>query len=285
MKKIGYLGPAGTFCHEATVRYLNSEIGVELIDYSNIPALAAAIGNRALDEGVVPVENSWEGTVNLTLDSLSAEANTAIKGEVVLPIRHYLLAADSVDAGSIKKVLSHPQALAQCRCYLDKNLPGVELEPANSTAEAARLVAGRRDWAAIGSQRAARAYGLQVIGSEIQDGEVNETRFVVLSQTDGDYTGRDKTSLLFSAAHRPGSLYEILAEFAGRGINLSKIESRPAKRKLGEYIFFVDIEGHRTEPEIWAAIEAARQRTGWLRVLGSYPRFEGVVEQVEIGIE
>ncbi|NPV26541.1 MAG: prephenate dehydratase [Firmicutes bacterium] len=281
IKRIGFLGPAGTFSHEATEQYLltslssSNHAGIRLLDYPTIPSLVAAIGDRTLDEAVLPVENSWEGTVNLALDSLAAEVNTWIKAEVIVPVHHHLLAGEPIAVTDIVKVVSHPQALAQCRRFLAQHLPHADWVSANSTAEAAKLVTGKRGWAAIGSKRAAEFHHLLIIASNIQDCDVNETRFVVLAQSDSEFTGNDKTSLLFSAAHRPGSLYEILAEFARRGINLCKIESRPAKRRLGEYVFFVDVEGHRVEPAVAEAIEAIRARTGFLRVLGSYPRFGG----------
>lgn len=280
MVNIGYLGPAGTFSHEAAEYYLSSgmasgiQADVSLHERSTISSLVAAVSNRTLDECVLPVENSWEGAVNLALDSLMNQPNIWIKGELIIPIQHCLLAAQPLSINEIVKVVSHPQALAQCRGFLEKIIPQEQWLPTNSTAEAAKLVTSNPGWVAIGSKRAAEVYQLCPIVSNIQDGNVNETRFVILSLSDSEITGNDKTSLIFSVPHRPGSLYHILAEFAQRDINLCKIESRPAKTRLGEYFFFVDIEGHRNETNVGEAIQSILKLTGTMRVLGSYPRFD-----------
>lgn len=271
--KLGCLGPSGTFCEEAALSY-QYKIGslFEIVFFSSIREVIAAVNEGRADEAVVPLENSIEGTVNTTVDVLSHEVEVKLRGEIILPVEHCLLAKPGTSLEKVLAVVSHPQALAQCEKYIAGRFPDASLMPANSTAEAARMVSSSAsDWAAIGSRRAAEVYGLFVLAANISDVACNRTRFVVLGSADAPPTGRDKTSLVFALAHRPGSLLSALTVLAGHGLNLTKIESRPSKRSLGEYWFFVDFEGHRLDPPVSSALEELQGHTFWYKVLGSYP--------------
>ena len=272
--RLAFLGPRGTFTEEAALR---DAPDAQLLPCPGIDAVAAAVEAGEADEGVVPIENSIEGSVNLTLDLLIHDSSLRIAREVVLPIEHCLLAAPGTALEAVEVVYSHPQALAQCRRYLERHLPRARPEAALSTAAAVEEL--RRSpvpAAAIGTRRAAGLYGAQVLAHGIQDQPNNVTRFVVLAREDHPPTGRDRTSLCF-AFHddRPGLLYHALGEFAGRGINLSKIESRPSKQRLGRYVFLIDLEGHRQDPLVAEALEGLRRQVATLKVFGSYPRWQG----------
>jgi prephenate dehydratase len=245
------------------------------VPYGDIPALIRSVSDGHITCAVVPAENSVEGSVNVTLDLLLSEEGLLITGEVVLPVMHHLLARQGLR--SFKKILSHPHALAQCRGFIDRRFPTAVKEATASTAEAARLVSACGEpWAAIGTEEAAAHYGLEVVIRAVQDYADNETRFVVIGTQPVPPTGRDKTSLAFSLVHdRPGALHGALGEFADRGINLTKIESRPARRSIGYYVFFADCEGHREDELLAAAIEAVKRRSTYFKILGSYPRWEG----------
>lgn len=281
-RKIGYLGPAGTFTEEALIKYTGSDCS-ERVACGTINAVFRGVKDGSLDLGLVPFENSTEGSVHLTLDLLAGECDLKISGEIIMPISQHLIARAGASAGRVARVLSHPQALAQCRRYLEKNLPGIEVENMASTVEAIRAVAETQEpWAAIGNARAAEMHGLAVIASDIQDCRENRTRFVVISREDAPVAGEsDKTSILFTITDRPGGLYEILKEFALRNINLTRIESRPAKRNLGDYVFFVDLEGHREDPQVRACLEAVRNQAATFRILGSYPADAATVQEVK----
>lgn len=287
LERVGYLGPRGTFTEEAAARFfrVRAEIdanpggkdeAVELVPYRTIPELLADVQAGRLDKGVVPIENSIEGSVAVTLDVLVHEVDLQINGEVVLPIRHHLIAKPGVALNEIQEVLSHPQALAQCRRNLERLLPGVLQSAATSTAEAAKLVkASDRPIAALGTRLAARLNGLDVLWEDMQDLEDNATRFVVVGRELSPPTGRDKTSIVFAfAVDRPGNLYRALKAFADRNINLTKLESRPAKRSLGDYIFFVDMEGHLDDGPIQQALQQVQQECAFFKVLGAYPRVD-----------
>lgn len=270
MKKIGYLGPPGTFSQAAAVKYTGGI--AELICYSSLSGVMAAVEAGEVHEGVVPLENSTEGSVVQTLDLLAHRYHIKIRGEIVLSVAHQLLARPGVVLESISRIMSHPQALAQCRGFLEKYLPGVELVETASTAEAAMLVAASDlPWGSVGNGKAARSHGLEVIRQNIQDCPENATRFAVLGRDDRPQGPDSKTSLIVTAAHRPGSLYAVLREFTLREINLTRIESRPAKKSLGDYLFFIDLEGHRMQPEVREAINKVRSRAVDVKVLGSYP--------------
>lgn len=280
MERVGYLGPRGTFTEEAAARFCVSKSqgqnGPELIPYRTIPEVLIDVQAGRLDQGVVPIENSIEGSVAVTLDVLVHEVDLRIHGEVVLPIRHHLIAKPGVALSEIQEVLSHPQALAQCRRNLDRLLPGVLQSAATSTAEAAKLVKeSDRPIAALGTRLAAQLNGLEVVREDMQDLEDNATRFVVVGRGLSAPTGRDKTSVVFAfAADRPGNLYRALKAFADRNINLTKLESRPAKRSLGDYIFFVDMEGHVNDEPIQQALQQVQEECAFFKVLGAYPRVD-----------
>lgn len=265
---------------------------VQMVPYRGIPELLTAVHRGGVDVGVVPAENSIEGTVVVTLDMLVHEVDLFIIGEVIIPVRHHLLTrndgrhdADEL-LGTIRVVVSHPQALAQCRRYLQTHLPDAEVRPTLSTAAAAQQVGDSTQpgMAAIGTELCAELYGLTAVAKDIQDVSDNATRFFVVTSRDrvttpggagpiGIPTGRDKTSIVFGfALDQPGNLYGALGEFANRSINLSKLESRPAKHALGHYLFFADLDGHAGDAAVADALHALAGRCAYFKVLGSYPR-------------
>lgn len=275
--QLAYLGPEGTYSEEAARRYVARRANgtpYELVAVRTIPELLYAVDRGEHDLGIVPVENSIEGSVGLTLDVLVHEVDLRIVAEEVLPIRHRLLTRPGVPIERVTKVVSHPQALGQCRRSLTRLLPHAAPVPVSSTAEAARMVAETAEpWAAIGTELAARLYGLVVAADEVQDVHENMTRFIVVGKGQHPRTGCDKTSIVFAFKEdRPGNLYRALREFAERNINLTKLESRPAKRSLGDYIFFVDMEGHVEDADVAAALGALEKMCAFFRLLGSYPR-------------
>jgi chorismate mutase/prephenate dehydratase len=220
--------------------------------------------------GVVPVENSTEGVVTHTLD-MFVDSSLQICSEIILDIHHDLLSRTG-RLEDIRKVYSHPQPLAQCRNWLEEHLPGVPVVDVASTAVAAQIVSDDYAAAAIASELAAAMYDLKVVRSRIEDQVNNVTRFLVISKKTAEPSGNDKTSIMFSVRDEPGILYRMLEPFARRGVNLSKIESRPVKTKAWEYIFFLDMIGHIDDPQVTAAIEDLRQFCQFLKVLGSYPK-------------
>jgi prephenate dehydratase len=221
----------------------------------------------------VPIENSIEGSVTVALDMLIAEGAPMIVGETVLAVRHHLVARPGTRLSDIERVVSIPQAAAQCRTWLRERLPGAQVFPAVSTAAAVAACVHSDRLAAIGTEAAAQLYGMEIIAADIQDVADNTTRFVALGSSPAPRTGRDRTSIVFSfAADVPGSLVAALMPFANRGINLSKVESRPTKSALGRYYFLIDCEGHIEDPPLAAALDEVARITVGLRVLGSYPR-------------
>jgi prephenate dehydratase len=278
MRRLAYLGPPGTFTEEALLSAPEAA-DAEPVPLQTVPDVIAAVTSGAVDGGVVPIENSIEGSVNVTLDTLAfGSPGVTIQRELVLPVRHALLARAGVRLEEIVVVVSHPHATAQCRQYLADHLPNAEVRAANSTAEAAQIVSERgpiEPWAAIGTQLAASLYGLVVAAPDIEDRRENSTRFVLVGREPAPLTGDDKTSLVcFIEKDRPGALLAILHEFSDRGINLTKLESRPTKERLGEYCFFIDIEGHVDEPNVGHAIAGLRTKILDVKVMGSYPRAE-----------
>ncbi len=271
--KVAYFGPAGTFTEAAALKYTPQ---AQLIPYPSILAVAEAVSSGQADEGVVPIENSLEGSVNDTLDLLVHGTALLICHELVLPIEHCLLVRPGTGETDIRVIYSHPQALGQCRAYINRRFPNATVVPAMSTAAAAeRLQHEAVGAAAIGTVRAAELYGMTVLDRGIQDNPSNVTRFVVLAHKDSPPTGRDKTSLCFSFSDdRPGLLYAALGEFASRNINLLKVESRPTKQSLGQYVFLLDLAGHRQDQKIQKALEALHEHADVLKVFGSYPRYE-----------
>ena len=277
-RRLAYLGPPGTFTEEALLSAPEAA-DAEPVPLQTVPDVIAAVASGTVDGGVVPIENSIEGSVNVTLDTLAfGSPGVMIQRELVLPVRHALLARAGVRVEEISVVVSHPHATAQCRQYLADHLPQAEVRAANSTAEAAQIVSERgpiEPWAAIGTQLAASLYGLVVAAPDIEDRRENSTRFVLVGREAAPQTGNDKTSVVcFIEKDRPGALLAILHEFSDRGINLTKLESRPTKERLGEYCFFIDIEGHVDEPNVGHAIAGLRTKILDVKVMGSYPRAE-----------
>lgn len=270
--RVAYLGPPGTFSEEAVGR-CDLARGAEHVAYPSFADAYEAVAKGEVDAALLPIENSIEGTVTATLDLLVHRPGLRIRREVLLPVEQQLMAVRGTQLKDVKKVLSHPQPLGQCAGFLRERLRGVPLDTTSSTAEAARLVAERKEGAAIGPRAAAERYGLEIIAENVQDADVNTTRFVLVAREDEAPTGRDKTSIAFTLDRdRPGGLYEIMGELAKRQINLSRIESRPMKQALGHYVFYIDFEGHRAEPRAAEALLGVLQRVHALHLLGSYPR-------------
>jgi len=271
MTRVAYMGPEGSFSEEAA--RLSFPNNAELVGFPDIPAVISALGHNLVDAAVVPIENSIEGSVNVTLDQLiHDEAPPPIVAELNIQVRHHLIARPGTGLSDIERVVSIPIAVAQCRKFMLEQLPQVQLLPALSTSAAVQSLVHSVRIAAIGNQRAAQLYGMEVIAPDIQDGDDNTTRFVVLGGQPAASTGRDKTSICCSIAEdRPGSLMAILNEFAQRSINLTKIESRPTRSGLGKYFFLIDLEGHRSDAEVAAALEGVRRNSLILKVLGAYP--------------
>jgi prephenate dehydratase (EC 4.2.1.51) len=265
---IGYLGPEGTFTEEAAHR-----LSKKLIPFDSIIDVLDAVKDGKVDKGVVPIENSIEGPVGVTLDLLAHEYDLCIEREIILKVDHYLLANRGVKLRELTDVYSHPQSLAQCHKFIEKM--NLKTHSTSSTAAAAKIIKGKRRSCAIGTLRAARLYDLEILAEAIQDYSHNMTRFLAIALHDHEFTGFDKTSILFTLAEdRPGGLYEILGLFAEADVNLTKIESRPSKMGLGRYIFFIDFEGHRKEKNISIILEEIRDRTPFMKILGSYPMDE-----------
>lgn len=247
-------------------------VGDDLIPYCSIPAVMESVNSDECLLGVVPIENSIEGPVGITLDSLAHNFDLQIFGEIIISINQNLLVNPETSIDEIEDVYSHGQALAQCSEYLSKH--NFQPHYAVSTARAAKGIIGDKSKAAIGNVKAAELYGLEILESNIQDRDNNETRFVVVSKKSHEITGNDKTSIIFSIYEdRPGSLYNILGIFQKHNINLTKIESRPSKKGLGKYLFFIDFEGHKDDELINEILKEIEDNTYFFKVLGSYPRF------------
>lgn len=272
-KSIGYLGPKGTFSHEAVEVY--SQKGAhDLIEFSSIQEVLNAVKNGTVDEAIVPIENSLEGAVNVTLDVLAKEDGLFIVSELIIPIHLHLIARKGTTINEVKAIISHPQPLGQSRNYLNKVFPDIVQIEESSTSKAAKRVSESEDkCAAIASKSAAQVHGLEILESNIQDFENNRTRFVIISKCLKSKTGMDKTSIVFSTENKPGSLYRILDIFSLWDINMTRIESRPAKNKLGQYIFFIDIDGHIEDQDVYDALTMVKRKTSFYKFLGSYPAF------------
>ncbi|MGH3666002.1 MAG: prephenate dehydratase [Egibacteraceae bacterium] len=276
--RVAFLGPEGTFTSEATRRAVPD---ADHLPLATIGEVVDAVRDASAELGVVPIENSIEGSVNLTLDALAfGRPGVRICGEVTIPITMNLLAKPGATLAGVTTVCSQPHALAQCRGWLAAHLPSVAVEAATSTAEAAREVAaGNGSDAALGPAVAAERYGLAVLATDVHDFDGNTTRFVVLGRSMAPPSGADKTSVVvFFGEDRPGLLLRILDEFALRGINLTKIESRPTKQALGEYCILIDCAGHVTEARLAEALRSVHRHVAELRVLGSYPRADGLAD-------
>lgn len=275
--RLAFLGPPGTFSEEAALNYgARLSAGFGLAPMTSITAAVAAVHSAMADEALVPIENSLEGSVTETLDILvHSPKPLLIRDEVVLPVEHYLLVRPGTREEEVRVIFAHPQALAQCRSFIERCFPSAALEAALSNAASVQEMMSREGAAAIGTQRAAEIYGAEALAKGIQDRSPNVTRFVVLAPEDHAPTGGDKTSVAFTFVKEdsPGLLVGALEEFSSRGINLSKIESRPSKEKLGTYIFLVDVDGHRTEAKLSQALEQVQARCSFFRILGSYPHY------------
>jgi prephenate dehydratase len=270
---VAFFGPSGTFTEEALLSQADLAAG-DRVPYASIPDVLAAVEGGAHELGVVPIENSIEGSVSVTLDTLVFEHDLLIQREVDLPISLNLFAKPGTALGDVTTVLSYPHAIAQCREWLSKKLPDATIVAANSTAEAAQRVSRskRSDQAAIGNALAARIYGLRKLAAEIEDHPENQTRFVVVGTGIPAPTGHDKTSVVcFQRADRPGSLLGILQEFAARSLNLSKLESRPTKQSLGDYCFLIDFEGHVADELVADCLRTLAAKQARVKFLGSYP--------------
>jgi prephenate dehydratase len=271
--RVGYLGPRGTFAEEALLGQSDLAAG-EVEPLRSVPDVLSAVERGELDAGLVPIENSIDGTVTVTLDTLAFDTDLLIQREVDLPISLHLCAKPGTRLEDVAVVVSHPSPFGQCRAWLSRKLGDAVLEAANSTAEAARRVAesDRTDQASIGTAHAAGLYGLTVLASEIEDHPENETRFVLVGRGIPAPTGHDKTSIVcFQREDRPGSLLAILQEFAARAINLTKLESRPTKRGLGQYCFFIDVEGHLADEVVADCLRNLAAHQAEVKFLGSYP--------------
>lgn len=267
--RVSYLGPPGTNTEVAALRAFPH---AELLPFPTVAAVARAVETGDAARGVVAIENSLHGSVVDTVDVLLHDAALAICGEVVLPIEHCLMTQPGAALDAIDVIYSHPQSLGQCRRYLESRFPGVRTEAALSNSEAVAVMMKLPNAAAIAPARAAEIYGALIVERGIQDSDLNKTRFVVLAKESAPPTGADKTSLAFAVAHdRPGTLVSVLHEFADRGINLTKIESRPSGGELGVYTFLIDVEGHRGDPLVAQALAAVKEQSNFFRVFGSYP--------------
>jgi len=265
--KVAYFGPVATFTHLAAMRYFGSS--AVLIPAEGIKDVFESVYSGQTEYGVVPVENSNEGVVSYTLD-MFMDYDLKISGEVMLKISHNLLSR-SGDKTKIKKIYSHLQPTAQCRKWLERNVPGIPILESTSTAKAAEMASKEEDAAAIASEVAAKIYDLHFVERHIEDYKDNYTRFFVISWEPSKRTGTDKTSIMFSTKDRPGALFTILEPFKQAKINLTKIESRPSKRKAWEYIFFVDMGGHMDDKKVKKAIDEVKEGCLYLKILGSYP--------------
>ena len=279
--RIGYFGPAGTYTHEAmlaSVAQLGIESDIDEVALPTIYATVMAVHDGEVERALVPIENSMEGSVNATLDALAHDTErVAIVGEVVMPIRHSLIARTELALEAIEVVVSHPQANAQCARFIREALPQARVVAGSSTADAVQTVAGHDGpWAALGNRTAAERYGCVVLRDGVEDQEGNETRFVWLAR-DGEAgeagTGAHKTAVVFwgTGTERPGWLVACLSAFAERGLNLTRIESRPRRRGLGSYMFFVDLDGRAGDPHVQEGLRALREHAEVVRVIGSFP--------------
>lgn len=267
--KIAFQGEIGAYSELAVYKHFGSNVQVKPCKlFSDV---FRSVDTGEVDYGVVPVENSIEGSVNQVYD-LFMEYDLKVCGEIILKIEHCLIANFNATLDSIKVVYSHPQALGQCISFLERS--GYKPIPTYDTAGSVKLIKeqGVADAAAIASERAAQIYGMKILKRNISDNPDNYTRFFVLSKSEVPPSGNDKTSIIFSVKHIPGALYKALEEFASREINLTKIESRPTKRKPWEYNFYLDFEGHWTEPRYKEALKGLRDKTVFIKILGSYPK-------------
>jgi prephenate dehydratase len=263
---IGTLGPEGSFSEKAAKQWNDK---AEMRYYDDIFDTADALRGNEVDYSIVPIENSLEGSVTLTLDLLM-ERQLKIVGEVIVQVKHCLLSKGKL--ADLKILMSIPQALSQCKKYIKKNFRNIDVRSTLSTSQAAKLASESKHIAAIASRESAGIYGLEILDENIQDVNENFTRFIVIGKAMPHGTGNDKTSIIiYLEKNRPGALYEILGEFAKRGIDLTKIESRPTKKVLGDYLFYIDLKGHIEDRIIKDTLDHVKSKVGMLKILGSYP--------------
>jgi chorismate mutase/prephenate dehydratase len=269
VKTVAFQGERGAYSENAVFQFFGAK--TEVKPCQDFKDVFDSVCTGETKFGVVPVENSLEGSINQNYD-LFLKYDLKVCGEVIVKIEHCLITNPGTALADIKVVYSHPQALAQCRSFLEDF--GRELIPAYDTAGSVKMIKekGLRNAAAIANERAANLYDMQILAKDIADNPENYTRFFILSTEDSPATGKDKTSIIFSAKHEPGSLYHAIGEFAKRNINLTKIESRPTKKTAWEYNFYLDFEGHRTEPQCAEALKALEKYAIFVKVLGSYPK-------------
>jgi len=266
---VAYLGPQGTFSERATLKHFG--LAAEALPMTSIDEVFRSVESGAADFGVVPVENSTEGAVGRSLD-LMPQTPMKVCGEVIVRIHHNLMAKVAPpDLGAILRVFSHGQSLGQCHEWLNAHLPRAERIAVASNAEAARRAAEEPGSAAVAGEMAAEHYGLAILHANIEDEPNNTTRFLILGDYQPKPSGGDKTSLVLSARNRAGAVYEMLTPFAKRGVSMTKFESRPSRVAVWDYLFFVDIEGHRDDPQVAEALEEVGRIAGYIKVLGSYP--------------
>lgn len=271
MTKVAFLGPAGTFSEEALLSLDLPDI--EPVSCTTIGEVFEAVDRGRADLGVAPIENSIEGSVPATLDGLVFDTQLEIQDELVLDIHFSLLVAPGTKMTEVTSIVAHPQASGQCRRWLERNLPGRPIVAANSNAEAVQTAVATPGTAALGTALAAELYGAEVLHANVEDYAGNQTRFVVIGRGIRERTGHDKTSLaLFMKKDKPGALLMILSEFAYGEINLTKIQSRPTKRQLGDYMFFIDCEGHIEDAHVRLALDCLRLKLREVKILGSYPK-------------
>jgi chorismate mutase/prephenate dehydratase len=270
---IAFLGPEATFSHLAARMHFGESS--RFFPQTGISRVFDEVEKGSIDWGVVPVENSLEGSVNITLDRLIT-TQLKIRAEIYLRISQCLISS-AKNMKDIKRIYSIPIVLAQCQVWLKTNMPNCVLGETQSTAAAVQMVKGKKNEAAIGSSLAGKIYGLNLLAEGIEDNSSNTTRFLVIGSGESDATGNDKTSLIFATPHSPGSLHSALASFARRKINLAKIESHPVKDKLWEYSFFVDMIGHVTDRHVKSCLQELKKKTTFLKILGSYPKSEGAL--------
>jgi chorismate mutase/prephenate dehydratase len=267
--KVAYLGPEATFTHQAAIRRFGSSLRYSA--QKTIADVFTEVSKVRAEYGVVPVENSTEGVVTHTLD-MFVDSDLKIVAQIVLPVQHCLLS--NSPRAKIKQLFGHPQALGQCRVWLQNNLPRVEILETSSNARSAELAAKHRNAAAIAGILAAEKYGLEVLEYDIQDNAYNATRFLVLGRQCTPPTGNDRTSILISIIDRVGALHSTLAAFRRYRLNMTKIESRPSKRKAWEYLFFIDLDGHVHEKKVANALKVLAAHCNFVKILGSYPNTE-----------
>ena len=265
--RIAYLGPAGTYNHGAALKHFGAFIEEVAVD--NIEDIFRSVETGQAHFGVAPIENSTEGVITHTLDLL-INSSLQICGEVDLPINHNLISHET-DLKKINKLYCHAQSLAQCRQWLDHNLPGVEKFAVRSNSQGVILAARDKHSAAIAGSMAAEIYEVPVQVADIQDEADNTTRFIVIGRHPVPASGRDRTSILVTTTNKPGALYKLLKPIADRNLGMSKIESRPSRRGVWEYVFFIDIEGHKDDPEVSAALADIEHESAMIRILGSFP--------------